>query len=83
MWYLITSPVSVSPDFFHNNKCVLLKLWELVDIMKTHFCRLFQKRRVNKRMFSYSLPFPKVSAKNIYDCGQKPGGSDIAHMINN
>ena len=24
-------------------------------------------------MFSYSLPLPKVSAKNIYYCGQNPG----------
>ena len=34
-------------------------------------------------MLSYSLPFPKVLAKNIYYCGQKPGESDIAHMISN
>ena len=27
------------------------------------------------RMFSYSLPFPKVSAENIYYYGQKPGVS--------
>ena len=32
-------------------------------------------------MFSKSLPFSKVSAKNIYYCGQKPGESDIAHTI--
>ena len=28
-------------------------------------------------MFSYSLPFPKVSAKHIYYYGQKPRESDI------
>ena len=34
-------------------------------------------------MFPYSLPFPKVLAKNIYYCVQKPGGTDIASMISN
>ena len=34
-------------------------------------------------MFSYSLPFPKVSEKNIYYCGQNPGESETAHMISN
>ena len=34
-------------------------------------------------MFSYSLPFPKVLAKNIYYCGQKPGETDIASIISN
>ena len=38
---------------------------------------------MNKRIFSYSLPFPKVSAKDIYYCGEKPGESDIAHMKSN
>ena len=31
---------------------------------------IFQKRRVDRRMFFYYLPFPKVSEKNIYYCGQ-------------
>ena len=29
-------------------------------------------------MFSYFLPFPKVSAKNIYYWGQNPGETDVA-----
>ena len=32
-------------------------------------------------MFYYSLLFPKVSAKNIYYCGQNTGEYDIAHMV--
>ena len=34
-------------------------------------------------MFFKSLQFPKVSAKNIYYCGQKPRETDIAHMVSN
>ena len=34
-------------------------------------------------MFSYSLPFPKVSAKNIDYCGQKVEETDMAHMVSN
>ena len=34
-------------------------------------------------MFSYSLPFPKVSVKNIDYGGENLGDSDIAHMISN
>ena len=30
-------------------------------------------------MFSYFLPFPKVSAKNIHYCGQKVG--ETGYMI--
>ena len=29
------------------------------------------------------LTFPKVSAKNIYYCGQKPRETDVAHMVSN
>ena len=36
---------------------------------------------MNRRVFSCCLSFPKVSAKNIYDCGQKPGEADIAQMV--
>ena len=32
-------------------------------------------------MFSCCSPFPKVSTKNIYYCGQKPGETEIAHMV--
>ena len=34
-------------------------------------------------MLFKSLKFSKLSAKNIYYCGQKPGETDIAHMVNN
>ena len=34
-------------------------------------------------MFSYFLPFLKVSEKNIYYCRQKPREFDIAHMVSN
>ena len=34
-------------------------------------------------MFSDSLPFPKVAAKNIYYCGQKFGETNMAHMVSN
>ena len=34
-------------------------------------------------VFFYALPFPKVSAKNIYHCGQKVGKTDMAHMVSN
>ena len=34
-------------------------------------------------MFSSSLTFPKISAKNIYYSGQKAGETNIAHMVNN
>ena len=34
-------------------------------------------------MFFYSLQFLKVSAKNIYYCGQKPGGYNTAHLLSN
>ena len=43
-----------------------------------HFFLIFQKKkRADRRMFCYSLPFFKVSAKNIYYCGQKLAESDI------
>ena len=32
-------------------------------------------------MFSCCLSFPKVPTKTIYYCGQKPGDTDIAHMV--
>ena len=38
---------------------------------------------MDRRVFSWCLPFPKVSAKNIYYCGQKSGETDIAHMVSN
>ena len=34
-------------------------------------------------MFSYSLPFPKITKKNIYYCGQKVGETDFVHMVSN
>ena len=34
-------------------------------------------------MCSNSLPFSKVSAKNIYICGQKLGKNDMAYMVSN
>ena len=36
-----------------------------------NFFLIFRKRRVDRCVFSYSLPFPKISAKNIYYCCQK------------
>ena len=45
------------------------------------FFLFFQKRSVDRRMFSYYLPFLKVSEKNIYYYGQKPRESDVAQMI--
>ena len=29
------------------------------------------------------MSFHKVSAKNIYYCGEKPGETDIARMVSN
>ena len=37
--------------------------------------------RFFRRVFSCCLPFPKVLARNICYCGQKPREPDIAHMI--
>ena len=34
-------------------------------------------------MISYTLLFPKVSAKTVYYCGQERREFDIAHMISN
>ena len=34
-------------------------------------------------MISYFLPFPKLSAKNIYYCGHKVGKNDMADMVSN
>ena len=34
-------------------------------------------------MFSCSLPFPNVSAKNIYYYGHKVEETDMAHMVIN
>ena len=36
---------------------------------------------MDRRVFSCCLPFPKVSAENIYYCGRKPGENDITHMV--
>ena len=34
-------------------------------------------------MFSCSLTYPKLSAKNIYYCGLKAGETNTAHMVSN
>ena len=34
---------------------------------------------MERRVFSCYLPFPKVSEKNIYYCGQKPAETDTTH----
>ena len=49
------------------------------------FFLIFQKRRIGRRMFSFSVPLPKVSAKNIYLCGQKAGKTKtgMARMVYN
>ena len=45
---------------------------------------MFKKNlRVDRRLFSCCLPFPKVPVKNIYYYGQKPGETDINHMVSN
>ena len=47
--------------FLQNLKKVNSCLTDLII-----FFLIYQKRRLDRRMFSYSLPFPKVSAKNIH-----------------
>ena len=36
---------------------------------------------MERSVFTCCFPFPNVSTKNIYYCGQKPGETVIAHMI--
>ena len=44
------------------------------------FFLIFQKRGIDRRMFSYSSPFFKVAAKNIDFSGYKAGETDMAHL---
>ena len=45
------------------------------------FFKFLKNLRVDRRVFSCCLPFPKVLTKTIYYCRQKPGETDIAHMV--
>ena len=48
------------------------------------FYFLFLNNFLNdRRVFSCYLPFPKVSARNIVYCGQKPEKTDITSMVIN
>ena len=38
---------------------------------------------MERHVFSRYWSFPKVSAENIYYYRQKPGETDIAHMVSN
>ena len=40
----------------------------------------FSKKKSGLANIFLCFPFSKVSAKNIYYCGQNPGESDIAHI---
>ena len=38
--------------FHHNNKCSLLKLWEIANIMKKHVCPLLNFKKNKKKVNS-------------------------------
>ena len=56
---------------------------DLVFWIVLTFFKFFKNLRVNRRVFSCCLLFPKVTAKNIYYCGEKSGEADVAHMVSN
>ena len=54
----------VHSSFLKNKKKII---WSVKQELT--FFNFLTKLRVDKRVFSCCLPFPKVSAKNTYYCG--------------